>query len=81
MTDVKINVFSPQKEKYSHLSIVTVRVRVIRFPTFPAGVMVIPGGTFWALLILFKIINIKYEVVLMDDIFGEDISCTIDLAS
>ena len=74
--------FSSQKEKYSHLSVVTVGVRVIGYHTFPAGVMVILGGTFWAFQILFKIINIRSEMILMDQIFGEDFSCTIkDLAS
>ena len=81
--------FSPQKEKYSHLSVVTVGVRVIGYHTFPDRVMVILGGIFWALLILFKIINIRSEMIffssemiLMDQIFGEDFSCTIeDLAS
>lgn len=74
--------FSPQKEKYSHLSVVTVGVRVIGYHTFPDRVMVNLGGTFWALLILFKIINIRSEMILMDQIFGEDFSCTIeDLAS
>lgn len=75
-----MSVFSPQKEKYSHLSVVT--VGVIGYHTFPDRVMVNLGGTFWALLILFKIISIRSEMILMDQIFGEDFSCTIeDLAS
>ena len=77
-----MSVFSSQTEKYSHLSVVTVGVRGIEYPTFPDGVMIILGGTFWAFLILFKIINIRSEIILMDQVFVEDFSCTIeDLAS